>query len=76
MSSALTPIAVEPVPRVALTLEETAEALSISSRTLRNWIKAGDGPPVFRQGQIVRVPVSPLQQWIADRATAGAEGGG
>ena len=49
-----------------LTVEETARTLSISVRTLRRRIEAGD-MPVIRDGRMVRVQPQDLRRYIATR---------
>ena len=67
MSSALTPIPVAPIPRLALRRAEAAAALSISDRTLDQWTRAGDVPHV-RIGGVLLYPVADLAAWLARRA--------
>ena len=49
-----------------MTLQETAEALNISLKTLRRRIAAGD-LPVIRDGRILRVHPKDLEHYIASR---------
>jgi excisionase family DNA binding protein len=70
MSSALQPIAVAPVPRLALRRAEAAAALSISDRTLDEWVKAGDVPH-FRRGGCLLFPIDGLREWLAAQAGRG-----
>ena len=67
MPSALQPLDVSPIPRLALRREEAAEALGVSDRTLYEWTKAGDVPHV-RRGGVLLYPVDQLRQWLAERA--------
>ncbi len=49
-----------PPPKAWLTPDETADYLSVSPRTLENWRRAGDGPPHFKAGHLVRYAVADL----------------
>lgn len=71
MTTALQPIDVQPVPRLALRREEAAEALGISDRTLWTWTRSGDVPHV-RIGGVVMYPIDGLREWLASRQS-GAE---
>ena len=53
------------VPRL-LTLEEAAETLNISLKTLRRRIAAGDLPAI-QDGRILRVHPRDLEHYIASR---------
>ncbi len=55
--------------RLALRPAEAAEALGISDRTLRKWMR-DEGLPYFRLHGAVCIPVAPLQQWMAERITS------
>ncbi len=53
-------------PRLALRPAEAAQALGISERTLRKWMK-DEGLPYFRVDGAVCIPTHPLHEWILDR---------
>lgn len=67
MSSALTPLPVSPIPRLALRRAEAAAALSISDRTLDLWTRAGDVPHI-RRGGVLLYPIAELSAWLAEQA--------
>ena len=52
--------------RLALRPKEAAEALGVSPRTLRKWMR-DDALPYFRVDGTVRICVVDLQRWMADR---------
>lgn len=52
--------------KLALSVTEAAEALSISRRSLYNLIKT-DGFPVLELGGRRVIPVDLLQQWMRER---------
>ena len=56
-----------PVERVALTVEETAKALSISRNTAYALVRRADFPSVRVGGRWI-VPVAALEQWLAKEA--------
>ncbi len=64
MSNVLLPLAVEPIPRLALRRPEMAEALGVSDRTLSGW----DAVPTVRIGGCVMYPVEQVREWLADEA--------
>jgi len=70
MSSALTPLPVSPIPRLALRRAEAAAALSISDRTLDAWTQAGDIPHI-RRGGVLLYPIAELSAWLAEQAGRG-----
>jgi len=55
------------VPRLALSVEETAASLSVSERTIKNWTRDGQIPFV-RLGERILYPVDLLREWLADKA--------
>jgi excisionase family DNA binding protein len=59
--------------RLALTVEEAAELLSISRSLAYRWVKAGTLPSI-RVGNAVRVPRRALEAWIEERTTQGRAG--
>ena len=63
------------VERLALRPKEVAEALGISERTLREWMR-NEGLPFARVGRLVVIPRTELLSWLAARveATCGADG--
>jgi len=51
-----------------LTPVETAAKLGISTRTLENWRRTGNGPPFLRLSKVcVRYPAPGLQQYMKAR---------
>lgn len=58
------------VMRLALSLDETAEAVGLSRRKLQQLIAANE-LPVKRVGRRVVVPIDSLRKWLADRAEGG-----
>jgi predicted DNA-binding transcriptional regulator AlpA len=64
-ASPLAPIAVEPIPRLALRRPEAAEALGVSERTLSAWSDV----PTVRIGGCVMYPVAQIREWLATEAT-------
>lgn len=59
--------------RLALTIEETAELLSISRSLAYRWAKDGTLPTI-RVRNAVRVPRRALEAWIEERTTQGRAG--
>jgi excisionase family DNA binding protein len=51
------------VPRLLLTYDQAADALSISKAELERIVAAGDIQP-FRHGRLVRFTVEMLEDWI------------
>ena len=62
-------IITEPVPRIALRLEEAAHAIGVCRRTLDTW-STQPGFPVVRIGKCVLVPVDALRDWLARQIPA------
>ncbi len=52
--------------RLALRAKEAAEALGISARTLRKWMRE-EGLPYLRLDGVVMIPRSELDEWMAAR---------
>ncbi len=52
--------------RLALRPKEAAEALGISQRTLRKWMR-DDGLPYLRLDGVVMIPRGQLEAWMAAR---------
>jgi len=61
--------------KLLLTLNEAADALSLSERTIRYLITRGELAPVVHIGRSVRIPMSSLRALVEQRmaAMAGAE---
>lgn len=59
--------------RLALTVDEAAELLSISRSLAYRWAKDGTLPTI-RVGNAVRVPRRALEAWIDERTTQGRAG--
>ena len=55
--------------RLALRPRAAAEALGVSDRTLRKWMR-DDGLPYVRLDGVVLVPRAGLEQWLAARVDA------
>ncbi len=55
--------------RLALRPKEAAEALGISDRTLRKWMR-DDGLPFLRIDGCVLIPRGQLEEWMAARVRA------
>ncbi len=60
-------LSVSPVPRLALNLEESGEAISVCGKTVANLIRDGRLRSV-RVGTRHLVPVSELQRWLDSEA--------
>lgn len=64
---------ISPVPRLALSLEEAAQAVGLCAKTVATLIRDGRLRSV-RVGTRHLVPVSELQRWLTDEAgQAGSE---
>lgn len=59
--------------RLALTIDDAAELLSISRSLAYRWAKDGTLPTI-RVGNAVRVPRRALEAWIEERTTQGRAG--
>lgn len=58
-----------PVERVALSVSEAAQSMSVSENTLRELIKARPDFPVIQVSQNRRIiPIGPLREWLAREA--------
>lgn len=58
-----------PVERVALSVSEAAQSMSVSENTLRDLIKARPDFPVIQVSQNRRIiPIGPLREWLAREA--------
>jgi predicted site-specific integrase-resolvase len=55
------------LPERLMTLQETAEFLRVSSRTLRNWRWKGEGPVGYRVGGRVMYAVEDIERWLLSR---------
>ena len=58
------------VPKVALSVAEAAEAMSLSPRTIEAMVKAGELPTV-RVGRRVLLPVAALSTWLDEQTQQG-----
>jgi len=63
---------IAPVPRLALTIREAGEAVSLSPRTVEELIRVGE-LRVKRVGRRVLVPVASLERWLAEQADSQSE---
>ena len=61
------PIPVEPVPRTALSIAETALSIGVSERTIQRMISEGI-LPVVHLGKRRLIPVEMLRKWLSDQA--------
>jgi len=52
--------------RLALRPNEAADALGVSSRTLRKWMR-DDGLPFLRLEGVVLIPCAGLERWMDER---------
>ena len=52
--------------RLALRPSEAAQALGVSERTLRKWMR-DEGLPYVRVSGVVLIPRAQLEKWMADR---------
>ncbi len=50
-----------------LTEQQTANLLSVSTRTLQNWRQFGKGPKHVKVGRGIRYDEAALQEWLAGR---------
>jgi Helix-turn-helix domain len=58
--------AVRPVPRLALTRQEAAEALGVGITTFKT--KIAPELRVVREGKVRLYPISELERWLEERA--------
>lgn len=62
-------------PKIDLmTVEEVAQAFSISRKTLYEWIKKGELPPPFKIGRSSRWRVKDIEDHIAKREKTARQG--
>lgn len=59
-----------------LTTDELAESLSVSPRTVKNWLAAGMIPAAIREGQILRFDLPVVKRALAKRAAKAAKPAG
>lgn len=58
-----------PVERVALSVSEAAQSMSLSENTLRDLIRSRPDFPVIQVSQSRKIiPVGPLREWLAREA--------
>ena len=57
-------------PKLALSIDEAAEALSLSARTIEAMVKARELPTI-RVGRRVLLPVAALVDWLAEQTETG-----
>jgi excisionase family DNA binding protein len=53
--------------KLLLTIEDAADVLSLSPRTLRYLIAAGDLAPVLRVGRALRIPAATVRAFVETR---------
>jgi len=54
------------IERLSFSVQEAAQAIGVSSRTIHEFVKSGSIPS-FRMGQRVLIPADALRQFIAQR---------
>ena len=60
------------MPRAVLRLPEVAEKLTISSVTVRRWVKSGTFPKPIRLGKnTVAWRIADVENWLNDRPPVG-----
>ncbi len=59
---------VEPTIRIALRPKEAAQALGVSARTVRDWMK-NEGLPYARVGKAVLIPFDALKNWVQEKTS-------
>ena len=52
------------IPLIMLTVQDAADRLAVSSRTVRRWIDAGE-LPVHRLGGVIRISEADLESFVA-----------
>jgi excisionase family DNA binding protein len=62
-------ISLAPVPRLALSLREAAQATGLSERTIKELSRANQ-IPLVRVGRRVLVPVAALEVWLQKNSRA------
>ena len=68
--------ALNPVPRLGLSLDEAARAIGLSRRSLDDLITdPGRGFPVVRIGRRVIVPTDQLREWLRNQSLTPAHTG-
>ena len=55
-------------------LEEVAERLGVSERTVRRWVKAGD-LPAYKPGREYRIKPADLEEFLEERKVQPEENG-
>lgn len=62
---------IEVIPKIALSVQETALAIGVSDRTVHSLIKSGE-LPTMRIGTRQLVPTDVLREWCRERTRASA----
>lgn len=65
MSNEIENITSEATPEKWVNLEDIAEHLSVSTDTVRNWIKGGK-LPFYRAGKRYKFKISEVDEWLRD----------
>ena len=55
-----------------LKTSEVTERIQMTTKTLRRWRMAGEGPPWVQLGRTVRYPADKLEAWLAARTVGAA----
>lgn len=58
--------------KMALTIQETAEALSVSRQTVYRFMRYDPSFPMFHIGRSVRISANGLNQWMQDKIVGDA----
>lgn len=58
----------ETIPRMTISVAETAKTLGVSTKTVGDMLRNGELPAV-RVGKRYLVPVRELQAWVSERAS-------
>lgn len=56
--------------KMALTIPETAEALSVSRQTVYRFMRDDPSFPIFKIGRSVRISMAGLQRWVNEQTGA------
>jgi excisionase family DNA binding protein len=62
-------VSLAPIPRLALSLREAAQATGLSERTIKELSRANQ-IPLVRVGRRVLVPVAALELWLQNNSRA------
>lgn len=59
--------------KAVLTVEEMGAYLGVGRSVAYELVHAVDGPPVFRIGRCIRIPVDGLKAWMESRSGKGEQ---